>query len=144
MKTSGLTDKNHYHNLSDKELIPLMILGDHRAYSVIYDRYSYLMHVFAYKKLRDEELAKDIVQNLFVDLWTKREKLAEMGNFTAFLYICLRRKIIDHFVHLKVENKYVDFLKGYDLWTKGKPITAYAKKNWRPTSKDRYSSFPKG
>jgi RNA polymerase sigma-70 factor (family 1) len=102
-----------YKALSDSELITLLRGGDEYAYTEIYHRYHYLMLVFAYKKLRDEDLAKDFVQELFTNLWYKRETLSDVGNFAAFLYITLRRKILDHFVHQKVESKYISFLKHY-------------------------------
>lgn len=102
-----------YKPLSDSELIALLREGDHMAYTEIYNRYFYLMFVFSYKKLRDEDLAKDFVQELFANLWQKRETLSATGTFAAFMYISLRNKIFDYFIHQKVEAKYVSFLKDY-------------------------------
>lgn len=98
------------HNLFDTELISLLREGDADAYTAIYDRYFQLMFVFAYKKLRDEELAKDFVQDLFAKLWIKRVDILIEGNLVQYLYISLRSKLLNYFAHQKVEEKYVSFL----------------------------------
>lgn len=102
-----------FKTLSDNELITLLKEGKETAYTQIYDRYYYLMFVFAYKKLRDKEIAKDFVQELFIKLWEKRESIREDGNLAQYLYISLRSRIIDFFIHEKVHHKYLDFLKDY-------------------------------
>lgn len=98
------------HNFSDNELIAFLREGNTAAYTEIYDRYFQLMFVFAYKKLRDEELAKDFVQELFTDVWKGRDKLIENTVFISFLYVSLRYKILNYFAHLKVEDKFAEFL----------------------------------
>ena len=102
-----------YQNLSDNELIAFLKEGNAAAYTEIYDRYFQLMFVFAYKKLRDEELAKDFVQELFEKLWVKRDTILLDGNLAQYLYISLRSRILDYFAHQKVQSKYVDFLAGF-------------------------------
>lgn len=102
-----------YKTLSDDELVTLLREGNHLAYSEIYNRYFYLMFVFAYKKLRDEELAKDFVQELFTKLWVKKETILKNGNLSQYLYISLRSRMFDFFAHQKVQTKYIDSLKGF-------------------------------
>jgi RNA polymerase sigma-70 factor (family 1) len=102
-----------YKTLSDDELVILLKEGNRLAYSEIYSRYFYLMFVFAYKKLRDEELAKDFVQELFTKLWEKRETILENGNLSQYLYISLRSRMFDYFAHKKVQTKYIDSLKDF-------------------------------
>ncbi|PYF74560.1 RNA polymerase sigma factor [Pedobacter nutrimenti] len=102
-----------YHALSDFELITLLKEGDHVAYTEIYKRYYYLMFVFAYKKLRDEDLAKDVVQELFFQVWQKKETISTGTKFAAFMYVSLRHKIFNYFIHQKVEARYIYFLKDF-------------------------------
>ena len=100
-------------NLSDNELIAFLRQGDAAAYTEIYDRYFQLMFVFAYKKLRDEELAKDFVQELFTDLWHQKLELKEETVLLPFLYVCIRYKILNHFAHQKVQDKFSEYLSTY-------------------------------
>ncbi len=100
----------NFQNLSDNELIALLREGDAAAYTEIYDRYFQLMFLFAYKKLHDEELAKDFVQDLFTQLWVKRLDILVDGNLLQYLYISLRSRLLNYFSHQKVQDKYVSFL----------------------------------
>jgi len=104
-----------YKHLSDIELRVLLKEGNQSAYTEIYQRYSYLMFVFSLKKLRDEDLAKDFVQDLFLNLWNKKESLSEDGKLSSFLYTTIRNKMLDYFAHQKTQNKYLEFLANYHL-----------------------------
>jgi len=99
-----------YKSFSDNELACLIKDNDHAAYTEIYHRYFYLIFTHAYKKLRDEEQAKDIVQDVFAGLWFKRENIAQNSNLAGYLYIAVRNKIFDLFAHQQVQTKYIDSL----------------------------------
>jgi RNA polymerase sigma-70 factor (family 1) len=106
---------SNYKSLSDIDLLIQLKNGNHSAYTEIYDRYYYLMFLFAYKKLRDEDLTKDFVQELFMNLWNKRDSLSENGKLASYLYISIRSRILDYFAHQKVEHKYLVFLRNYQI-----------------------------
>ena len=103
----------NYQTLSENELISHLINGDMKAYAEIYERYFQLLFIFAYKKIRDEELAKDMVQELFIRIWELRENLSENKNLPAYLFVAIRNKVFEHFNHHAVENKYIQFLENY-------------------------------
>jgi RNA polymerase sigma-70 factor (family 1) len=102
---------NNYKTISDEELVSLLRDSDHAAYTEIYNRYFYLMYTHAYKKLRDEEQAKDVIQDLFTNLWHKRESELKMSSLAAYLYTSVRNKIFDLFAHEQVKEKYADYMK---------------------------------
>lgn len=104
-----------YKSLSESELITLLKDGSEHAYTEIYNRYFELLHKFAYRKLYDEDLSNDFVQELFTDLWYRREDISDNGSFASFLYTSLRNKIINYFTHQKVEAKYLAFLKDFSV-----------------------------
>jgi RNA polymerase sigma-70 factor (family 1) len=102
-----------YSNLSDDELIQLLKESDHRAYTEIYHRYFYLIYTHAYKKLRDEEQAKDIVQDVFAALWFKRDSNLPNSNLAGYLYTAIRNKVFDLFAHQQVISKYIDSFQDF-------------------------------
>jgi RNA polymerase sigma-70 factor (family 1) len=104
-----------YKSFSDHQLIELLKQRDHAAFTEIYNRYHYLMIAFAYKKLRDEDLAKDFVQELFTTLWQKKDNLKQPGTLSSYLYISLRSRILDYFGHQNVAAKYLESLKDYSV-----------------------------
>jgi RNA polymerase sigma-70 factor (family 1) len=102
-----------YEVLSDAALVELLQVADHSAFCEIYNRYCNSMLVYAYKKIKDEDLAKDLVQELFTNLWYRREQLIAQDNLVPFLYTALKNLIINYFIHQGVQSKYVTSIKNY-------------------------------
>jgi RNA polymerase sigma-70 factor (family 1) len=102
-----------YNSYSDQELAALLKKGDQAAFAIIYQRYYRLLYIHAFKKLNDEEEAKDIIQEFFTTLWTKREAILEDTNFAAFLYTSVRNRVLDYFSHKKVVEKYTGSLQSF-------------------------------
>lgn len=97
----------NYDSLSDHELAALIKESDHRAYEFLYRRYFRLLFTHAYKKLRDKEQAKDVIQELFANLWLKREVVNFSTSISGYLFTAVNNKVIDHFLHKGVAEKYV-------------------------------------
>jgi RNA polymerase sigma-70 factor (family 1) len=104
---------NRYSSLPDQELLHLLQEGEQAAYTEIYHRYFHLLYRHAYKKLRDEEQAKDIIHDLFAALWAKRDVKLNTGNLAGYLYTAVRNRIFDFFAHQKVESNYIQSIKSY-------------------------------
>jgi len=96
-----------YHSLSDLELADLLKLGDPEAFAEIYERYFGVLYLHAYHRLRDKDEAKDLIQELFYALWSKRETLDFRSNFSHYLYTWVRNRIINAISHKQVEAKYI-------------------------------------
>ncbi|GAA3990443.1 RNA polymerase sigma factor [Mucilaginibacter dorajii] len=60
-----------YTNLNDQQIVALVKQSDEIAYQDVYLRYNKLLFLFAYRKLRDKEEAREVVQGIFVWLWNK-------------------------------------------------------------------------
>lgn len=60
-----------------------------------YNRHSDELFRFAYFRVRDRELAKDLVQDSFIRTWNYIAAGKEIENFRAFLYRTLRNLIVD-------------------------------------------------
>lgn len=93
---------------TDQDLLMLLRSGDERAFTEIYQRYFQLLYHYAYKKLRDQDIVNDILHDLFASLWGKRDSIPLINNLPAYLFTVTNRKLIDHFLHRKVEAKYID------------------------------------
>ena len=104
---------NDYQKFPDLSLLIHLQKGSHSAYTEIYNRYFTLLYTFAYKRLKDEDLSKDTIQELFTELWNDRDKLKTDGNLKSLLYISIRSKVLNHFAHLKVKGKYQNFLENF-------------------------------
>lgn len=81
--------------LTDDELVALLRNDSEEAFRTLYERHWYALFVLAKRKLRDEAMASDMAQELFLRLWQKRETLL-ISNVGAYLTISLKHLIVDH------------------------------------------------
>lgn len=102
-----------YSALSDSELLILLLDSDHAAYEEIYNRYWILLYRHARKALQNAEAARDVVQDVFVMLWAKREELKINTSVPAFLYTVVRNKVLDIYKRNKVADNHLDSLKQF-------------------------------
>ena len=96
-----------YRNLSDAELTLLLKEGDEVAFTEIYNRHWKLIYVHVYKMLRDEDEAKDVVQEVFGNLWIKAASIKNNLNISGLLYTSARNKVFDLIEKNKVRNDYI-------------------------------------
>ena len=95
--------------LSDETLVGRLRHADEQAFRTLYDRHWYDLYVVACRKLRDSELAQDLVQELFLKLWQKREAL-RVDNLKAYLTTSLRNLIIDHVRQQLQSDQYAEYI----------------------------------
>ena len=100
-------------NTTDVELIQLIKTGGKGAFEEVYDRYWAPMYVHAFKMLKDEDEAKDTIQELFAHLWARRQELELQSSLKGYLYTALRNRILNIFESRKVRGNYIESLALY-------------------------------
>lgn len=76
----------------DSHLIDQIRKGNRLAFNALYLRYWEGLYRFAYGMLRDEEQAKDILQDIFFAIWRNRES-TEIRSTAAYLYRAVRYEV---------------------------------------------------
>lgn len=71
------------------QLLTALKEGDKRAFSEIYDLFWDKLYYLAYRKLQNQADAEEIVQDVFVTLWNKREDLT-IQNLNSYLAAMVR------------------------------------------------------
>lgn len=99
-----------YQLFPDNELLALLKSDDEKAFTEIYERYHSILYIYAHKKLENNLEAKDIVQDVLMNIWNKRYTLAITATLRSYLFTAVRNRILDIFAHQKVEEKYIDSL----------------------------------
>lgn len=102
-----------YGKLSDREVFMLLMNGDQSAFAEIYHRYKEVLYLHANRSLNNHDEARDMVQELFENLWTKRESIAVPNSVDAYLYGSIRNRILNFIAHQKVIDKYIDSLDSF-------------------------------
>lgn len=95
-----------YKTYNDQQLLDLLKNGDEAAFAEIYDRYSALLLIHADNKLHDGDEARDVVQDVFVRLWEKRDQINVSSNLSGYLYSTVRNQIFNMIKHQKVISTY--------------------------------------
>jgi len=55
--------------------------------------------------LRDRAIAEELVQDVMLELWRRRETLAPEGSPQAYLFQATRNRVLNHLRHLKIEQR---------------------------------------
>lgn len=96
-----------FRTLSDEDLAGLLKSGNDMVFKEIYERYNKLLFLYAFKKLRDEEAAKDVVQDVFLWLLRNRETLILKTTLSGYLYKSVLNKVFDIFKHKDIILEYI-------------------------------------
>jgi RNA polymerase sigma factor (sigma-70 family) len=100
---------SHSYQHTDQELLGQMAIGSELAFSSLYKRYWEKAYVTAARKLDDKELAKEIVHDIFLDLWRRRQELV-ITHFSAYLMKAVNFRIINALIQRK-DNFFFDILE---------------------------------
>ncbi len=90
--------------ISDLLLWKELCGGNELAFQEVYNLYVQDLYDYGVRFSQDEELIKDCIQELFVDIYRKRNSLGKTDNIKFYLLKSLKRKI---FRALKKNNKIV-------------------------------------
>lgn len=74
----------------DNELLYRLKEGDRDAFNSVYWRYSPKVYNTVLYLLNDSDIAEDVVQELFLTIWEKRENIQPELNFEAYISIIAR------------------------------------------------------
>ncbi len=83
---------NPYH--TDELLWKAFKSGDEAAFSTMFHKYYNDVYFYGVKFVGAEEIVKDNLQELFTEIWIRREKLGDVQHIKAYLIKSLRRKLL--------------------------------------------------
>lgn len=99
-------------SLNESAVLLKVAAGNELVYTQLVEKYwqKVLQHALSFVK--SYPIAEELTQDVFIQIWTKREKLFEVNNFDNYLFIVSRNLIISHIRKKLVET---DSLKGEKL-----------------------------
>lgn len=80
----------------EKILLRLLSQGNEEALALIYRAHWQHLFLSAYNVLKDKKTCEDIVQDLFVQLWAKRETLHVQASLKIYLSAAVRYQVFHH------------------------------------------------
>lgn len=101
--------RNDYHALEDTDLWIYFRNGDRKALEEIYHRNIDVLYSYGGKITTNTALVEDCIQEVFITLWEKREKLNETSSIKFYLFTSLKRRIYKSFRESQKLGFHYDF-----------------------------------
>ncbi|HTE28604.1 RNA polymerase sigma factor [Flavitalea sp.] len=95
---------------SDEELFLQIKNGSDNAFGELYQKHWNRAFADACKRIRNRDQAKDIVQDIFLNIWLRRESLV-IDNFPAYLTIAVRNQVFKLLEKEKHNHPFFDMLE---------------------------------
>ncbi|MEN8122722.1 MAG: RNA polymerase sigma-70 factor [Bacteroidota bacterium] len=96
---------------TDKELAVLIRDGDIAAFDKIYKKYSNRLYLFVFGIVKSQKDAEDIIQEVFIKVWDKRERINEHLSFQSFLFTISHNTTISLIRNKMKETDFVTHVK---------------------------------
>lgn len=89
---------------SDKELIQKISENSETAFKSLFTQYYGPLVKFSFYRIRNLEASKDLVQEVFTNLWISRKRLNPERSIKAYLYRSVVNQIINLKKHSSAQN----------------------------------------
>jgi len=98
-------------NPSDLELLSLLKEGDRNAFTTLYNRYWDKLYAVAFNRLADEFEAEEAVQNIFLDLWKRKETITLTHTLSTYLSAAIKYHVFTRLAQIRREKLRTEELK---------------------------------
>ncbi|WP_437918328.1 RNA polymerase sigma factor [Sphingobacterium sp. LRF_L2] len=89
--------------------LPLFKNGDPRAFAYFFNLYWEQLYTVAYRHLRDEDLSKDVVQEVFIHIWEKRSLInSAYISLRPYFFRALKNKVLNYYASERVRKDVVE------------------------------------
>ena len=91
--------------LESNELLEHLRQGDEAAFDAIFRAWYPSLVRSAESVVRSRAVAEEVVQDVMLELWRRRESLAQESSAQAYLFRSTRNRALNHIRHERVEQK---------------------------------------
>ena len=103
---------------NEKEIIEKLKSGDISAFDEIYHMYNDRIYQFALGLLKDEDSANEMVQQVFISIWEKRDRIRPDLNFRNYLMTITSNAVRKYFRRKSLQNKvYENLYSDKTFWS---------------------------
>lgn len=100
------------NEMSDEQLMRSIVDQDDAAFAEMHRRYASMLKTQVARVVHDEFIAEDVVQEIFVDLWTSADRYSEAkGKVIGWLMTIARRRAIDRLRKFQCRQRAEDRLE---------------------------------
>lgn len=100
--------------IDEKNIIKLLNLADENAFEAVFKEFFSGLCQYAYRIVKSQAIAEEIVEDLFLHLWENAGKNDINTALRPYLYKSVYNRCLKYLRHIKVEQKYAEY-SGYCL-----------------------------
>eukprot|EP01133_Synstelium_polycarpum_P002885 gene2885-3311_t len=86
-----------FEDLSDQSLIAECRTGNLKAFDQLFKKYFHRLYQYTLRHIDNPQLAEELVMDLMVWLWKKREEIEVKGDLSSYLFRAIKNSIYNHF-----------------------------------------------
>lgn len=97
-------------DFDENKILYDLSMGNEQAFTKLYNKYKNIVYSSALKITKSKTLSEEVVQDVFLILWQKKDELKDISDFESYLFISGRNHI---FNMIKKMAKEEDFKKKF-------------------------------
>lgn len=97
--------------VNEQQSWQLISQGDKKVFEQVFNTYYQLLCNYACSMLKDIDEAEEVVQNMFFNIWTKRESLQVNTSIKSYIYRATHNDCLNKIKHGKVRTVYAQDYK---------------------------------
>lgn len=97
-------------SINERQLVIQLKNGDQASFRKLYSIYAPKLFAFSRKYLNTQDDAEEIVQEVFLRIWEKKENIDESQSFSAYVIQAAKHRIFNGFRKKVNEQAYLDYL----------------------------------
>src|SRR5688500_481415 len=90
----------------DLMLVNLMKQGNELAFQKIYNSYWEKLFAYTFNRLHIREASKEVVQDVFLSMWEKRQSITINSSLSAYLYTATKHRLLNELRSMKLRKAY--------------------------------------
>ena len=98
---------NAIKQYDERSVLAEVAQGDEEAFAILFNQYRHKIIYFAWKFLQSNARAEDVLQEIFLKVWTNRNQLNDIKNFKAWLTTITRNHIYNALRKMAVEEAFI-------------------------------------
>ncbi|MCT1523884.1 RNA polymerase sigma factor [Sphingobacterium hotanense] len=81
--------------------------GNRQAFEIIYHRHKGILYNHATKLLKNQDVASDIIHDIFLNLWNNRNTLSIKENLSAYLFQSVRNRVVNYQIKNNRDSQFI-------------------------------------
>lgn len=103
---------------NERQLVIQLKNGNQASFQKLYAAYAPKLFAFSRKYLKSQHDAEEVVQEVFLRIWEKKENIDENQSFSSYIIQAAKHRIYNGFRKSVNEQAYLDFLIHADNYSK--------------------------